>query len=262
MSVGIGGGSSGDHLDEMAELYALGALEPSEGAAVEAHVAGCASCARALAVARASIAMLEDATTTRLEPPERLASRIARSARTAVSLALPSRRCPERRSRRAFSPRLQPFPRGRDRGRRDRRAVARCGPGVARKYGARIDRNLALLARRPLRSRARWPSRQGPLCARRRVGLRHPHERDVRMPCPGPVRARRHRPRAPGCAGHDGNAVRAPERPSDLARARRRRRAGRRVGAPRISESARTSVASAAVTGAIPEALGFAEPAF
>jgi hypothetical protein len=92
MSVGIGGGAPGDHVGEMAELYALGALEPNERAEVEAHVAACAACSRALGAASSSVAALEDATTTPLDPPERLAFRIARSARAAQALAPDSRR--------------------------------------------------------------------------------------------------------------------------------------------------------------------------
>lgn len=77
----------GDHPGELAELHALGALEPHERAQVEAHVAGCASCARALGEAEATVAALDDAFVPQIEPPERLAARIAASAKTFVPLA-------------------------------------------------------------------------------------------------------------------------------------------------------------------------------
>jgi hypothetical protein len=82
-------------LAELAELYALGALEARERAQVEAHVASCANCARALGAAEVTVAALDEAFVPRLDPPERLGARIAASAQTVVSLA------PRRVSRRA-----------------------------------------------------------------------------------------------------------------------------------------------------------------
>lgn len=67
---------AGRHLGEFAELHALGALESLERAQVEAHVA---TCARALGIAEATVAALEDTYVPQLEPPERLRLRIASS---------------------------------------------------------------------------------------------------------------------------------------------------------------------------------------
>jgi hypothetical protein len=44
-----------EHIGELAELYALGALEPAEAAQVDAHAAGCASCLRRLGEAEDSV---------------------------------------------------------------------------------------------------------------------------------------------------------------------------------------------------------------
>jgi Putative zinc-finger len=79
---------AGRHLGELAELHALGALESLERAQVEAHIATCASCAHALSIAEATVAVLDDTFVPQLEPPERLRSRIAASAQAAVPLAL------------------------------------------------------------------------------------------------------------------------------------------------------------------------------
>ncbi len=46
------------HLDENAELYALGDLEPDERAAVEQHIATCATCAQRVADAEGVVAAL------------------------------------------------------------------------------------------------------------------------------------------------------------------------------------------------------------
>jgi len=75
------------HLGEFAELYALGVLEPQERAQVEAHVADCADCARALGAAEATVAALDDAFVPQCEPPERLDARIAAAAQAVVPLA-------------------------------------------------------------------------------------------------------------------------------------------------------------------------------
>ena len=51
--------SNCDQFREMYEAYALGALDPPEGAALEAHLAtGCAECAKAVAEARWLVAQL------------------------------------------------------------------------------------------------------------------------------------------------------------------------------------------------------------
>jgi hypothetical protein len=44
-----------EHVGELAELYALGVLEPAEAAQVDAHVAGCASCLRRVGEAEDSV---------------------------------------------------------------------------------------------------------------------------------------------------------------------------------------------------------------
>jgi len=81
------GRDGGQHLGELAELYALGALEPHERAQVEAHVASCANCARALGAAEVTVEALDDVFVPQLDPPERLGARIAASAQAVVPLA-------------------------------------------------------------------------------------------------------------------------------------------------------------------------------
>ncbi len=77
------------HLGERVELHALGALEPHERLQVEAHVAGCAPCARALAAAEATVAALDDAFVRQSEPPARLAARLGASAKANPASAAP-----------------------------------------------------------------------------------------------------------------------------------------------------------------------------
>lgn len=85
------------HLGELAELYALGALEPDERAWVEVHSAGCVPCARALAAAESAVAALEEAFVPQIDPPERLGARIAAAAASApAAVALAARRQPRR----------------------------------------------------------------------------------------------------------------------------------------------------------------------
>jgi hypothetical protein len=84
---------AGRHLGELAELYAIGVLEPGERMEVEKHVAECAACARALGAAESTVAALDDAFVPPVEPPERLGSRIAASAATVVPL-VPRREVP------------------------------------------------------------------------------------------------------------------------------------------------------------------------
>lgn len=50
--------NAGMHIDENAELYALGTLSDSERAAVDAHVATCASCAQRVGEAEETVAAL------------------------------------------------------------------------------------------------------------------------------------------------------------------------------------------------------------
>lgn len=87
MSAANDGLQSGRHLGEFAELYALGTLEPHERAQVEAHVVACVRCARALGSAEMTVAALDAAFVPALEPPARLAQRIADSARATLPLA-------------------------------------------------------------------------------------------------------------------------------------------------------------------------------
>lgn len=68
------------HIDELAELYALGALSDEDRALVEAHLAQCASCSARVGASEAVIASLVDAGV-RAEPaPPELAAHIMRSA--------------------------------------------------------------------------------------------------------------------------------------------------------------------------------------
>jgi len=84
MSATSDGPGADRHLGEYAELYALGVLEPEERSHVEAHVAGCAMCARSLGAAETTVAALDDACIESREPSARLGARIAASARAAT----------------------------------------------------------------------------------------------------------------------------------------------------------------------------------
>jgi anti-sigma factor RsiW len=59
-----------DHLGELAALYALGMLEPSEQRAAEAHLTHCDACRRLLAQAESDVAAVA-AAQPQLEPPAR-----------------------------------------------------------------------------------------------------------------------------------------------------------------------------------------------
>jgi hypothetical protein len=83
---------AGRHLGELAELYALGALEPLEREQVDAHAAGCAACTRALGVAESAVAALDEAFVPHVDPPQRLGARIAASAASAQVVPLASRK--------------------------------------------------------------------------------------------------------------------------------------------------------------------------
>ncbi len=65
------------HIDDRAALYALGALDENEAAAVRAHVAQCAACAQAVGAAEADVA-LAASLEPRYEAPAELGSRIDR----------------------------------------------------------------------------------------------------------------------------------------------------------------------------------------
>jgi len=94
------GPGAGRHLGDLAELHALGALEPDERAFVEAHVASCARCGEALGAAEATVAALDEAFVPLVAPPERLGERIAASAGVALVRPL----APQRAVRRSVSP--------------------------------------------------------------------------------------------------------------------------------------------------------------
>lgn len=63
------------HLGEAADLYAIGALDDSERAAIERHVEGCEECARLLGAAEDRVAALAEADV-RHVPPAQLERRI------------------------------------------------------------------------------------------------------------------------------------------------------------------------------------------
>jgi len=69
------------HLGDEAEIYALGALDPVERAAVEAHITTCSECAQRVAAAEAVAASLASALPA-YEPPARLGNRIANIGRS------------------------------------------------------------------------------------------------------------------------------------------------------------------------------------
>ena len=59
-----------DHIGELAALYALGALEPNERDAVEAHAEMCNACARLLARAQEDVTTIAEAQLQHAPPPE------------------------------------------------------------------------------------------------------------------------------------------------------------------------------------------------
>lgn len=63
------------HVDDLAELYALGSLSEGERAAVDAHAAKCAPCLRALGEAEETLLALEGQYET-IAPPAQLDARI------------------------------------------------------------------------------------------------------------------------------------------------------------------------------------------
>lgn len=66
------------HVDELAELYALGALDELERARVERHARGCAECARRLQQAEETVTVLSQAQPSHA-PPAHLAARLSHS---------------------------------------------------------------------------------------------------------------------------------------------------------------------------------------
>ncbi|MBV8154968.1 MAG: hypothetical protein JO029_15830 [Candidatus Eremiobacteraeota bacterium] len=67
--------SSGEHIGELAELYAIGALGESERRDVERHVAGCTACGQRLGEAEDDVAAME-AARLQHDPPEQLQRRV------------------------------------------------------------------------------------------------------------------------------------------------------------------------------------------
>jgi hypothetical protein len=76
-----------DHLEEEAELYALGLLDGAEHERVERHVRTCVACAERLGRAEATVAALADATVAREAAPAALRARVP----TAPAAAAPLR---------------------------------------------------------------------------------------------------------------------------------------------------------------------------
>jgi hypothetical protein len=69
-----------DHIDELAELYAIGSLDEFENARVERHVVQCAPCAARLHEAETTVAALAQAQALpEHEPPATLRARLDRS---------------------------------------------------------------------------------------------------------------------------------------------------------------------------------------
>jgi anti-sigma-K factor RskA len=83
--------SEQDQFRELIEAYALGALDPSERAALEAHLAAdCPQCAKALEEARFLVSQLAYLAPP-AEPSEMLKARLMRTVRAEASIARPTR---------------------------------------------------------------------------------------------------------------------------------------------------------------------------
>jgi len=72
------------HVGELADAYALGILELGERARVDAHLATCVHCTRAVGEAEELLCRIVTATTLLVDPPASLGTRIAASARRAA----------------------------------------------------------------------------------------------------------------------------------------------------------------------------------
>lgn len=69
-----------DHIDELAELYAVGSLDESQAARVEYHAAECSACATRLHEAETTVAAIAQAQARPLhEPPAALRARLRQS---------------------------------------------------------------------------------------------------------------------------------------------------------------------------------------
>jgi anti-sigma-K factor RskA len=79
------------HIDELAELYALGSLEANERVAVERHIRGCTECADRVRAAEETIAFISELEAHH-DPPqtiaENFASRLALSRNSQKRLSL------------------------------------------------------------------------------------------------------------------------------------------------------------------------------
>jgi hypothetical protein len=70
------------HVEELAELYALGLVEPEERERVDTHIEACDACARALGRAEAAVLAMEEAcssASTIARPPGKIAARRGQS---------------------------------------------------------------------------------------------------------------------------------------------------------------------------------------
>jgi len=85
-------GTSG-HVDELVAAYALGALEPEESAAVDAHIWGCVTCDHALIDAQSVAGMLSFMAPSRVPPVDSKAAlfaRVAQAQQAATAASLPT----------------------------------------------------------------------------------------------------------------------------------------------------------------------------
>lgn len=84
---------SAGHIDDLAPAYALGALEPDEMLAVDAHIRGCRTCQDAVDDAQRTAGMLSYLATPRIpsvDTKAALFARVAHAQRAAVTSALPT----------------------------------------------------------------------------------------------------------------------------------------------------------------------------
>src|SRR5688500_17157599 len=80
------------HVDDLAAAYALGALEPDEAAAVDAHIRGCPACERIVAEAQRTTGMLPFIVPLHSPPADTKATlfaRVGHAQRAAAAAALP-----------------------------------------------------------------------------------------------------------------------------------------------------------------------------
>lgn len=87
------GSRSAGHVDDLVAAYALGALEPDEVAAVDAHVRGCPACEQALGEAQRTAGMLSFLVPMHTPPADSKAAlfaRVAHARKAAAASALPT----------------------------------------------------------------------------------------------------------------------------------------------------------------------------